>query len=119
MNTCQIRWIDDQGNPTPDPNPAIARVRTIAHVAQIGGRGIKLEASDWFYICAEHAKRLNDRGMHIWECEALPAETAAVKPQAYPDREITDAEKRRNAGGRHGHYGMIDRNCDQCIQDGS
>ena len=41
------------------------------------------------------------------------------RPQAYPDREITDAEKRRNAGGRHGHYGLVDRNCDQCIEDGS
>jgi hypothetical protein len=71
MNTCQIRWINDHGDTTPDDNPAVVRVRTVARVEQIGGRGVKFAASDWFGICAEHAKRLNDRGMHIWECEAL------------------------------------------------
>ena len=27
LPVCQIRWIDAQGNPTPDTNPAIGRVR--------------------------------------------------------------------------------------------
>jgi hypothetical protein len=26
---CEIKWIDQNGNPTPDTNPAVARVRTI------------------------------------------------------------------------------------------
>jgi hypothetical protein len=49
-----------------------------------------------------------------------------IKPEciAPHDSEITrmlhrTLEERHARGGRHGHYGMIDRNCDQCIQDGS
>jgi hypothetical protein len=70
---CQIQWIDAFGRPTPDTNPAIARVRTVARVEQIAGRGVRFDASDWYCICADHAKRLGERGMHIWECEALGA----------------------------------------------
>ena len=68
---CQIQWIDAFGNPTPDNNPAIARVRTIARVEQIGGRAVKFDASDWYCICAKHSKLLGDPGMHIWECAPL------------------------------------------------
>ena len=68
---CQIKWIDKSGNPTPDDNPAIQRVRCKARIEQIGGRGIRFSESEWFPICAEHSARLNDPGMHIWECEAL------------------------------------------------
>ena len=69
--TCQIRWIDLNGTPTDDSNPAIYRVRTKARVQQIGGRGVKYEQSQWFNCCAEHFKRMGDPGMEIWECEAL------------------------------------------------
>jgi len=70
VTTCCIKWIDANGNPTPDTNPAIGRARTVARVEQIHGRGVRFEASDWFPICAEHAKHLRDPGMHIWEFEA-------------------------------------------------
>ena len=73
MPKCQIQWIDKQGNPTPDNNEAIQRVRTVARVQQIGGRGVSFEASQWFCICAEHSKQLNNPGMHIWECADLTA----------------------------------------------
>jgi hypothetical protein len=73
---CQIQWIDAQGNPTPDTNPAIARVRTKARVEQHHGRAIRFEKSDWYCICAEHAKQLGEPGMHIWECEAYGVEAA-------------------------------------------
>jgi hypothetical protein len=69
--TCQIQWIDAQGNPTPDSNPAIARVRTKERVEQFHGRAIRFSQSNWFHICTEHAKQLSDPGMHIWECEAF------------------------------------------------
>jgi hypothetical protein len=35
MATCQIKWIDARGNPTPDTNEAVQRVRTIDRVQQI------------------------------------------------------------------------------------
>jgi hypothetical protein len=68
---CEIQWIDDKGNPTPDTNPAIQQVRTIERHEWIGGRLVHFTASPWYCICAEHSKRLGDRGMHIWECAPL------------------------------------------------
>lgn len=73
MTTCQIKWIDEAGQSTADTNPAIGRVMMKARVDQIGGRGVRFEASDWFNICECHAKRLGDRGMHNWVFEALEA----------------------------------------------
>jgi hypothetical protein len=67
MQTCKIQWIDRHGNPTPDNNPAIGRVRTKARDQRIGGRLIHFRASDWFPICAEHAAQLKQPGMEIWE----------------------------------------------------
>ncbi len=68
---CEIQWVDAQGEPTPDTNPAIQRVRVVEHVQKIGGRAITFKQSPWYCICAEHSKRLNDPGMHIWECADL------------------------------------------------
>ena len=70
---CQIQWIDANGKPTPDNNPAIGQVRTKARHEIICGNSVHFEASQPFYICAQHAKRLCERGMDIWEwCEPLP-----------------------------------------------
>jgi hypothetical protein len=71
MATCEIKWIDAAGKPTPDNNPAIGRARTKDRVQQIGGRGVHFEASPWFYVCACHAEQLSEPGMHIWEYEPL------------------------------------------------
>jgi hypothetical protein len=68
---CEIKWVDANGNPTPDTNPAVYRVRTKARVDQIGGRGVSFPNSQWFNCCAEHAKLMSGPGMHIWECEAI------------------------------------------------
>jgi hypothetical protein len=68
---CQIQWIDKQGNPTPDNNPAIQLVRTIERNEVIAGRMVHFSASQWFCICAEHSKQLGELGMHIWECVPL------------------------------------------------
>jgi len=65
MNTCEIKWVDAQGNPTPDNNPSIGRVRCKARVQQFHGRALQFSESAWFHICAEHAKRLDGPGMEI------------------------------------------------------
>ena len=63
---CAIQWIDDKGQPTPDDNEAIGRVRTLKRTEWYHGRQIFFDTSDWYPICACHAKRLRDPGMHIW-----------------------------------------------------
>lgn len=69
---CEIKWIDKEGNPTPDNNPAIMLVRTRARVQQFHGRALQFSESPWFPICACHAKQLSEPGMEIWECKELP-----------------------------------------------
>ena len=66
MKTCQIRWIDANGHPTPDDNPAIGYVRRDAHVEQFHGHAVAFSETTWFSICAEHAKQLTAPGMHHW-----------------------------------------------------
>lgn len=73
---CAIKWIDKSGQPTPDDNDAVMLVRTVDRVQQIGGRGIRFAASQWFPICECHAKQLSDPGMHIWECKSLDEHVA-------------------------------------------
>lgn len=73
--TCEIQWIDVSGRPTPDTNPSIGRIRTKARVEQIGGVGVRFEASPWFHVCACHAEQMDRHsmlhGMHIWEWECI------------------------------------------------
>jgi hypothetical protein len=33
------------------------------------GRRVHFDQSQWFHICAEHAKQLAEPGMEIWEFE--------------------------------------------------
>jgi hypothetical protein len=85
--TCEIKWIDRFGNPTPDTNPSIGRVRTKARSEYVAGRiggPLSFAASPWFHICAEHAKRLCDPGMQIWECEA-PADLSPFNKPVAPE----------------------------------
>jgi hypothetical protein len=72
---CEIKWLNERtGQFTPDTNPAIGRARTIARVDNTTARPFKYEASQWFNICACHAERLTDKGMHIWEFERFACE---------------------------------------------
>jgi hypothetical protein len=64
--TCKIRWIDAAGTPTDDNSPAIGRVRTKDRWEWHHGRQIHFEQSEWFPICAEHAKRLAKPDMAHW-----------------------------------------------------
>lgn len=69
--TCKIRWINLTGEPTDDNNPAIGRVRVRAYARELDGRTIGFPTSEWFPICAEHARRLADPGMEQWEFKSL------------------------------------------------
>ena len=69
-DTCEIKWVDANGQPTPDTNPAIGRCRVVAYDRVIHGRTIQFPTSQWFNICACHAKQLSEPGMEIWEFEA-------------------------------------------------
>jgi hypothetical protein len=71
MNLCEIKWVDAAGNPTPDTNPAIGRVRLPARVEQHHGRAITFAASRWFFICACHAEQLRKPGMGAWVFEEV------------------------------------------------
>jgi len=71
---CQIKWVDAAGNSTADDNKAIGRVQCGKRIEQHHGRAIAFTASAWFPICAEHAKRLNEPGMHIWSFEPFKCE---------------------------------------------
>jgi hypothetical protein len=64
--SCKIGWIDDRGQSTYDDNPAIGYVQTIERHEWHHGRQIHFPASQWFPICAEHARQLRAPGMHIW-----------------------------------------------------
>ena len=70
MCTCEIKWVKD-GQPTPDTNRALYRVRCKARVEQHHGRAIEFSESRWFNCCREHFLRLSEPGMEHWECETL------------------------------------------------
>jgi len=71
---CAIQWVDANGKPTPDTNLAIGCVRREAYRHPYAGAVngyIEYTESEWYPICAEHAKRLGDGGMHHWEFRGL------------------------------------------------
>jgi hypothetical protein len=80
MPKCQIKWIDQDGKPTPDENEAIGECWIEAYVencAYAMAGVIQHPRSDNFPICAEHAKQLSKHGMHHWRFavyEANPEE---------------------------------------------
>jgi hypothetical protein len=55
--TCKIQWVDEDGKPTPDDNPAIGRAWTVAHDFTAQGYKRHADESDHYPICADHAKR--------------------------------------------------------------
>jgi hypothetical protein len=65
---CQIQSIDAQGNPTPDSNPAVARVRCKARVEQHHGRAIQSSNK------SPHPARLSSR-------PESPSRVASAEPE--------------------------------------
>jgi hypothetical protein len=75
---CEIQWIDKNGDPTPDQNVAVGKTWCEAHVVEIEGRFVPQPRSRDYNICAVHAERLSEPGMHHWRFLALP------KPETCP-----------------------------------
>ena len=72
---CDIQWINDKGEPTPDDNPPIGRVRCKMYTYEgfncIRKPWVEGDYTAWFSICAEHVKVLNRPDMADWELEPL------------------------------------------------
>jgi hypothetical protein len=79
MSTCEIQWIDANGTPTPDENPPIGVCRVKAHKVEHSCGYTKVEASRWYRICADHAKRMPEK-----EWEFLPWRTCGSQPSPDP-----------------------------------
>ena len=68
---CLIRWIDAQGNPTPDNNPAIGFAVHVFHRVEVEPDRYIEAGGERFPVCAEHAKRIPM--LEHWEFEAIQA----------------------------------------------
>lgn len=74
--TCKIQWVDNQGNPTPDDNPAVALAVCqcsdcgLAH--GIEGSPVIVPDSRPYPICAQHLAYLN-RNLPNWKVLPLTA----------------------------------------------
>ena len=56
---CEIRWIDGQGNPTPDTNDASGiAIQPIMPITYAGQTYLQKQSA--IPCCAEHAKRIRD-----------------------------------------------------------
>jgi hypothetical protein len=70
--TCKIAWVDKQGKPTPDSNPAVGEAWIISythyHHMYLTGKA-EFPESEHFPICAEHLKRFQEPGMQYWRFE--------------------------------------------------
>jgi hypothetical protein len=74
MPACRIQWVGTDGKPTPDDQPAIGEVRRDAYrepYPEAVNGFIDYTESEWFPICADHARRLTERGMHHWTFRAI------------------------------------------------
>lgn len=111
MATCEIKWIDDHGNPTPDSNIAVGRVRCERHFEHINGRTVEFPATQWFPICTAHAHRLDKPGMQHWTFEPLP-EDDGEPPTPCPDC------KGNKRGGANTTDGGPDDDCSTCSATG-
>ena len=68
---CTTQWVDENGKPTPDDNPATCLVWRVAYIEQYHGRAVRFSETLKFACCAEHAKQLSKPGMEHWRCEPL------------------------------------------------
>ena len=71
MARCEIQWMDAQGDLTPDNNTAIGRVQCAPRCEIFSDTMVRFGRSRWFYICHDHAQRLNGPGMQDWSFQPL------------------------------------------------
>lgn len=71
--TCAIQWVDEQGNATPDSNPAVGRAYMAARVVQFSHGGVRMDESTHYPICAEHRARMIAEGLESehWHFEPI------------------------------------------------
>lgn len=81
MTTCQIKWIDCNGNPTPDTNDAVGHV-----ILRADGRR--------FAICREHLDVHRRARTHSGDCGHVTRhpDTWDFEPLDAPYREPTELE---------------------------
>ena len=75
--TCKIRWIDADGQPTPDDNPAIGEAWMVEYTLEklSGPSGpIRIPGSKRTPICAEHEQRIRGYEMRHWRFERYKME---------------------------------------------
>lgn len=82
---CAIQWIDENGKPTPDSNPAVAIAVFVSHQCLVNGRRHQGEERR-FPICAEHVKRIptlkESCGFAHWRLEDIrPCQACEENPQ--------------------------------------
>lgn len=79
---CQISWINEKCEPTPDNNESIGTVHRVAYRSHnVNGSAygcVDFSKTEEFHICEEHAKRLSDPGMSHWVFTPL-ADSTEVK----------------------------------------
>ena len=69
---CKIQWHDEYDKPTPDENDAIGIVQAVQRIPSPHG-GTTREDSDWYPICADHAKQLDAEDMKHWRLKKFEA----------------------------------------------
>jgi len=77
MKTCEIRWIDDEGNPTPDNNEAVALCYMKAHHIEMSGRFVEIPETRTWLVCQAHIEQfdrdLDAKAEDHWIFIPLPA----------------------------------------------
>jgi len=103
MCTCRIQWIDSQGNPTPDANPAVGVAWTVDYYHMMrDGHVIHFTESEAFPICEAHRARMDAPETAFWRFAPYYGPIAPERPVA------TRGESREDFG----HWGMRDT-CDE------
>jgi len=64
MKQCQIRWVDDSGNQTPDSNPAVAIIRCNGYPVP-SNPTYKAPPSPPFPVCRAHLDVMPDDGVWV------------------------------------------------------
>lgn len=82
--TCQIQWVGSDGQPTPDSNLSIGRVRRERYFHTLHGRTLEMPQTEWFYICTHHAHQLKEPGMEHWTFEPLAPLASSDEPSNAP-----------------------------------
>ncbi len=65
MTRCEIQWVDDHGDPTPDPNPAVGTAQCLGYACP-SNPAYRPQPSREYPICADHLLRMPEDGHWIF-----------------------------------------------------